>query len=297
MRVPGPALVVPMLFLAGCALPPVVTVASLVLDGASYVATGKSTTDHAISALADEDCALLRVIDGKEICDPDGEVLFALVAADPANENWYLDPDTGLTDADAITGRGSASELEATVEPEAEQLPEVSARPEVTKSLGETARATPPLTPGPVGQGKSPTSLATAISVAVKPSPRGLFAAAHPVSRPAEPTLPIQAVSRFSRLTLEDGQVVTYAVIASFQNVENARRMAAARDDGALIQEIKVKGDTTYRILVDQPLEQARVDGFPDAWPVRLCEGDLDVPPCGQLVVSQAAINSQALAN
>jgi hypothetical protein len=286
-----------MLFLAGCALPPAVTVASLVLDGASYVATGKSTTDHAISALADEDCALLRVADGKEICDPDGEVLFALVADDPANENWYLDPEAGVTDSDAVTRWGSASELEATVEPEAQQPPEVSVRPKATKSLVETASAMPPLTPGPVGQGKNLTPLATAISIAAKPSPRGLFAAARPVSKPAEPSLPIQTVSRFSQLTLEDGQVVTYAVIASFQNVENARRMAAGRDDGVLIQEIEVKGDTTYRILVDQPLEQARIDGFSDAWPVRLCEGDLDVPPCGQLVVRQAAIDSQALAN
>jgi hypothetical protein len=286
-----------MLFLAGCALPPAVTVASLVLDGASYVATGKSTTDHAISAIADEDCALLRVIDGKEICDPDGEVLFALAAGDPANENWYLDPETGVTDTDDVTRWGSVNELEANAEPEAEPLPEVFPTPEAIKSLGETARATPPLTPGPVGQGKRLSSLATAISIAAKPSPRGLFAAARPVAKPAEPSLPIQTVSRFSRLTLEDGQVVTYAVIASFQNVENARRMAASRDDGALIQEIEVKGDTTYRILVDQPLEQARIDGFPDAWPVRLCEGDLDAPPCGQLVVSQAAINSQALAN
>ena len=36
---------------------------------------------------------------------------------------------------------------------------------------------------------------------------------------------------------------------------------------------------------MNQPLEQARKDGFADAWPVRLCSGDLQVPPCSQLVV------------
>ncbi len=60
MRIPGPTLVLPLLFLTGCAIPPAVTIASLVLDGVSYVSTGKSTTDHAISAFANEDCALLR---------------------------------------------------------------------------------------------------------------------------------------------------------------------------------------------------------------------------------------------
>ena len=76
MRIPGPAILLPM-FLAGCGLPPAVTVASLFVDGVSFVTTGKGTADHALSAVANEDCALLRVVDGKEICDPDGEVLVA----------------------------------------------------------------------------------------------------------------------------------------------------------------------------------------------------------------------------
>ncbi len=61
--------------LAGCALPPAVTWASLATDGVSYIATGKSTTDHAISAIADEDCALLRALKEEAICYPDGEVV------------------------------------------------------------------------------------------------------------------------------------------------------------------------------------------------------------------------------
>jgi hypothetical protein len=51
----------------GCAIPPAVSIASLVADGASYVSSGKSVTDHGISALFGEDCALLRIFDGK-IC-------------------------------------------------------------------------------------------------------------------------------------------------------------------------------------------------------------------------------------
>ena len=58
------------------------------IDVVSYVATGKSPTDHAISAVVGEDCALLRVVKDEAICDPDGEVLFELVGADPSDEGW-----------------------------------------------------------------------------------------------------------------------------------------------------------------------------------------------------------------
>ena len=40
----------------------------LAADGASYITTGKSTTDHAISIVADEDCALFRFVKGEKIC-------------------------------------------------------------------------------------------------------------------------------------------------------------------------------------------------------------------------------------
>lgn len=66
-------LIVILLLLTGCGVPPVVTVASLVADAASYAATGKSTSDHAISAIAREDCALIRVMNNLPICEPNGE--------------------------------------------------------------------------------------------------------------------------------------------------------------------------------------------------------------------------------
>ncbi|MFP6712557.1 MAG: hypothetical protein VB913_12770 [Rhodospirillales bacterium] len=50
------------IFVSGCALPVSVTVASWALDGFSYVATQKSITDHGISLLAGQDCALHRIV-------------------------------------------------------------------------------------------------------------------------------------------------------------------------------------------------------------------------------------------
>ena len=52
----------------GCGLPPAVMIASYAADGVSYVATGKSVTDHGISEVTGRDCALLRVIRGRAVC-------------------------------------------------------------------------------------------------------------------------------------------------------------------------------------------------------------------------------------
>ncbi len=86
--------------LSGCGLPTAVTVASLVASGVSYVATGKSITDHGISMVLQKDCALLRGFEG-DIClepDPAGEFAESLdfatepaVVSRPAGrapENW-----------------------------------------------------------------------------------------------------------------------------------------------------------------------------------------------------------------
>ncbi|MDH5188197.1 MAG: hypothetical protein OEW37_04490 [Rhodospirillaceae bacterium] len=50
--------------LSGClALPPAIQFASLALDGFSYMSTGKSVSDHAISAFTNKDCAMHRALD------------------------------------------------------------------------------------------------------------------------------------------------------------------------------------------------------------------------------------------
>lgn len=59
-----------MLLLAGCGLPPAVVIASYALGGASYVTTGKGVTDHAISAVSGQDCALHRMVtEAGNVCD------------------------------------------------------------------------------------------------------------------------------------------------------------------------------------------------------------------------------------
>lgn len=67
--------------LGGCALPMPVTVASWAADGLSLIATEKTLTDHGLSALAGQDCALWRGISEGAVCrDDDGNVLMAAYA-------------------------------------------------------------------------------------------------------------------------------------------------------------------------------------------------------------------------
>ena len=60
------------LLLMGCAAIPAPLIAlSHVHTGAdvvSVIATGKTTTDHAISKILNKDCVLFRLIKGKKIC-------------------------------------------------------------------------------------------------------------------------------------------------------------------------------------------------------------------------------------
>lgn len=62
--------------LSGCivALPPAVQAASLALDGISFAATGKTVSDHALSAVTEQDCAMSRALSGENICTQDAQM-------------------------------------------------------------------------------------------------------------------------------------------------------------------------------------------------------------------------------
>lgn len=74
MRVPS--ILLSLLVLSACGLPPAVTIAGLAIDGVSFLTSGKSMGDHALSALTQRDCAVLRVLaeqDVKALCQPKEE--------------------------------------------------------------------------------------------------------------------------------------------------------------------------------------------------------------------------------
>lgn len=75
------------LSLTGCivALPPAVQAASLALDGVSYLTTGKSVTDHAISGITAQDCAMMRALQGDAICTDVRDTEMALATGAQSN--------------------------------------------------------------------------------------------------------------------------------------------------------------------------------------------------------------------
>lgn len=105
------ALVVP---LAGCGLPTPVSIASFVLDIGSYAVSGKTTTDHAMSALTGEDCAVIRVLEGDPCSSPD-DYQMALGVLEPLAEEAEgappLTAPTPLTDLQ--TAAVGVADLEA----------------------------------------------------------------------------------------------------------------------------------------------------------------------------------------
>ena len=81
-----------LLLFGGCALPPAIQVASLIADGFSYFATGKSVTDHGISMVAEKDCAVFRVVKGEEICREDeGDATATAFALTEEEEDFAAD--------------------------------------------------------------------------------------------------------------------------------------------------------------------------------------------------------------
>ena len=68
-----------LIFLSGCSLPAGFSAASWAIDGASYLATKKSLTDHGISFVAGQDCALYRLITATNVCHHYDDLTFSIL--------------------------------------------------------------------------------------------------------------------------------------------------------------------------------------------------------------------------
>lgn len=82
-----------------------ITIASTAFTGISYMASGKSTTDHVLSATMDQDCALVRPVLGEPFCrgfGPNGEGRTAAVTV----ATYPGDRDDPLTNEARLAARG-----------------------------------------------------------------------------------------------------------------------------------------------------------------------------------------------
>ena len=74
------------IFLSGCSLPVGFSAASWVIDGASYIVTKKSLTDHGISFVAGQDCALYRLLTDINVCRDYDNLIFSPIRTAEASE-------------------------------------------------------------------------------------------------------------------------------------------------------------------------------------------------------------------
>ena len=89
--------------LGGCALPVPVQIASWALDGISYLMTEKSVTDHGLSVLAQQDCAILRgLMESGEFCRDFDDTATALAEGMPYDD-LFIDDGTISAEVAAIT--------------------------------------------------------------------------------------------------------------------------------------------------------------------------------------------------
>lgn len=119
--------------LGGCAVPVALTVATLALDGISWVTTGKSSTDHVLSAAANKDCRVTRALQGQPIC-ADTQLAFASTSGAHTGEQWpEFGPQVGDRTGDVAVASVAPTQAEimaaANTAPAAGPRPGYEARP------------------------------------------------------------------------------------------------------------------------------------------------------------------------
>ncbi len=83
--------------LCGClpVIPPAISLATTGFSGLALFATGKTPSDYVISAAADEDCSMLRVVFGDQPCraydDESSKPMTELVAYYPGDADDWVD--------------------------------------------------------------------------------------------------------------------------------------------------------------------------------------------------------------
>lgn len=228
------------LALGGC-LPIPISIASSAIAGVSYLTSGKSTTDHVLSATMEQDCALTRPVFGEPVCrdiGPDGE------GRTPAVTVAYYpgDRDDGLPRSDRIAaGNLGALDLSA-VDEEAKQVavaPRYLAPPPRVSVAGiivtkEQIVPAPDSEPMPVaGDAKWGPSV-----------PAKTLAA---VAMPSEDAIERPSAARTN--AAEPGD--RWVVLGSFLDTDRAQVMASRfADQRPQILPATVRGETWHRVVL-----------------------------------------------
>ncbi len=257
--------------LTGCVLPPVLSYASMALDGASYLATGKSISDHALSAAVKQDCAVWRVVSEQDVdavCQEYAEdaagdsIAVALEAGNGAVAPPAVRPPILKTQPAEIVLASAAP-----VEPAAELA--IKATPEPVDLLLGIDPAKLPADPD-----SNPVS--------------GIDPAKLPADPDSNPVSGIEPAATDSAPGATNRKAI-YLVIGSFRSVDHAERLAAQMSGITTAIAPALVGDDRYYRVVVGPYEpgetgdaQSRLAaaGIGNTWAASLCTGDLGAPPC-----------------
>jgi len=270
--------------LGGCAaIPPAVSIASYALDGISLLASGRTLSDHVLSAAVGEDCKLLRMAQNLEVCT-----------------DWGTEPQI----AEALPIRavfdrdeGGASVVQAAgylpigpMRPVAEQgdpmvLPvELADVAKAIPGVAKVEEAVPPLTTALVAPPPAKTIVAAEPATTETPTaparlpvveakPRMVMTALVPPAPVAAPApvlaaLPLPKPDLGAAVRSDDARARRDAVraayegrylmvLGSFKGPEMAGRLAKLHA-GAKVVKVDVQGETFYRVVIE-PEKGARL--------------------------------------
>ncbi len=291
------------LLVSGCAVPIPIQVASWAIDGISYLTTQKSLTDHGLSMVAQQDCAVWRAVQGKNICDSYDDAGTVAVASLDNPNDAPLAQET-LQDVEIIEENSEIAAFETAsgdtpdalvVEPVATDADQIAVIEQTPPSL-PVPDATPVAPVAPAASEVEPL-------IVVEPAPVAPVAVAPVAVAPVAvaPVAPVQvaslapdkaddvveqAIPSGERILIPGRRTWSkkpdanmYFVIGSFQNRQNAKRLVKRyKELGPSVMASRVAGVETYRVAVGPftRVEQRTVDwtikksGIRDSWAISI---------------------------
>ena len=269
-------LTLPVLLLAlnGCAalaIPPAFSIMSYAVDGFSYLASGKSLTDHAISDAAGRDCATWRIIKGKAICRDFTPKQLAERQRKRREVDYSADRAYIATSIDGIETTGGGGSAVAVRTETVKQKKSPTVHKPAPKALAKRERRTVPVARSAVKRfdlGASPKQATSQPRRAVvKETPR----------RAAKTVVAYSGRQLAGRLA-KPGE--RYLVFGSFRRLGDASRFASRHAAvKPLVVSAVVRGKRFYRVVVRpagrQALAEARQtlrrSGVRNAYTMRVC--------------------------
>lgn len=266
------------LTLPACVAPPIITMASFALSGVSYMQTGKTLPDHALSSVAQRDCKMFRATKGELICQAD--IKFGLdkpifLAATPAGTAWPEEI-IALPAPLAWISEPRAVPIQPVVVASLAPIPlATSANASALSSLSGSAFGQAPGAPptaAPVDELIPPASTKIRDTSVAPKVARQITATA---------TREIQLYARGSALEVQQSDSSRHLVVGSFRDHARATaHIVRLGGDGLRLLTSEVKGRVQHRVVVGPysaaDLAAAKRNfaarGIKGVWPIKLRE-------------------------